>query len=81
MAETAAAQSAVVEVVCDGGGDDAAVAAAAVVAAAPATKAAALLNGNHLQPWTASTCSPTASFEKEREISEYDFYSTGFATM
>ena len=73
MAETAAAQSAVAEVVCDGGGDDAAV--------APATKAAALLNGSHLQPWTASACSPTASLEKEREISVYNFYSTGFVTI
>lgn len=81
MAETAAAQSAAAEVVCDGGGDDAAVAAAAVAAVAPATKAAALLNGSHLQLWTASACSPTASLEKEREISVYDFYSTGFVTI
>lgn len=80
MAETAAAQSAAAEVVCDGGGDGAAVAAAAA-AVAPATKAAALLNGSHLQPWTASACSPTASLEKEREISVYNFSSTGFVTI
>lgn len=80
MAETAAAQSAVAEVVCDDGGDDAAV-AAAVAAVAPATKVAVLLNGSHLQPWTASICSPTASLEKEREISMYHFYSAGFLTI
>lgn len=75
MAETAAAQSAVAEVVCDDGGGDAVVAAVAAAAVAPATKAAALLNGSHLQPWTASACSPTASLKKKREIFLYHSYS------
>lgn len=76
MAESAAAQSAAAEVVCDGGGGDVVVAAVAVAAVAPATEVAALLNGSHLQPWTASACSPTASLRKEREFSDY-FYLTG----